>query len=122
QLEPRGLLGRTVAAVEFGLRTRRAVERLCRRMDAALTGKLGSGRVDPFEEPATLTGPQRRRLDQLLDQLSTRGVDPRVVEGIGAFLAEAPPQEVARLRPLARARRLGVEPDSSVTRFPPAAP
>ncbi len=115
QLEPHGLLGRTAAAVEIGLKSRRALDRVYRRIDAALTGKLGRrDLVDPFEEPPRLSGARRRRLEQILDELSERGVDPAVVERLGDFLAQAPAQEVARIRPLALARRLGTDPAETV--------
>src|SRR5262249_29836363 len=86
-----------------------------RRIDAALTGKLGNHTgVDPFEAPARLAGGRRRRLDVLLDRLTARGLDATVVERLGTFLAEAPAPEVARIRPLALAQRLDVDPDQLV--------
>jgi serine/threonine protein kinase/class 3 adenylate cyclase len=115
RLEPHGLLGRTVAAVEVGFKGRRAVERVYRRIDAAVTGKLGRPALaDPFEAPAPLAGARRTRLDRLLGLLAGRGITPAVVEGLGEFLAQAPPQEVARIRPLALARRLGLDPEQTV--------
>ena len=51
ELEPHGLLGRTAAAVKVGVQGRRALDRIYRRIDAALSGKLGpNALVDPFEE------------------------------------------------------------------------
>ncbi len=115
RLEPHGLFGRTLAAVQIGIKGRRDVERVYRRIDAALTGKLGSRALaDPFEDPASLSGARRRRLERLLDKLTERGIDPGVVEQIGDFLAEAPAQEVARIRPLALARRLALDPEQVV--------
>jgi serine/threonine protein kinase/class 3 adenylate cyclase len=115
RIEPSNLLGRTLAAVEVGVRGRRAVERIYRRIDAALTGKLGSeGLADAFEEPVVLSGARRQRLDRLMDRLDACGVEPAVVERFGDFLALASPQEVARIRPLALARRLGLDPDRVV--------
>ena len=91
-----GFLGRTAAAVEVGIRGRRSVDRVYRRIDAALTGKLGRhAPVDPFEEPAILTAARRKRLDKLLDKLSERGLDPGVLERLGEFLAEAPAKRCA---------------------------
>src|SRR5262249_46924518 len=106
RLEPRGLLGRTLGAVEGGLRTKRWRGQRSRRMDRALVGQAhapaGSlGYVDPFEEPAALPRARRRRLEALLERLGEQGLDPTVVERLGDFLATAPPQEVARIRPLA---------------------
>jgi class 3 adenylate cyclase len=113
RLEPTGLLGRTLAAVEVGVRTRRALGRVYRRIDAALAGQAGSSAlVDPFEEPPRLTPAQRRRLDEGLDRLAARGVAPAIAERLGDFLSVAAPQEVARIRPLALARRLGLDPEA----------
>jgi serine/threonine protein kinase/class 3 adenylate cyclase len=115
RVEPCGLLGRMAVAVEVGFRARRAFDRIYRRIDAALTGKLGKHAViDPFEPPSRLAGGRRRRLDVLLDRLTARGLDATVVERLGTFLAEAPAPEVARIRPLALAQRLDVAPDPLV--------
>jgi serine/threonine protein kinase/class 3 adenylate cyclase len=115
RIEPGNLLGRTLAAVEVGVRGRRAVERIYRRIDAALTGQLGDeGLADPFEEPVALSRARRQRLDRLLERLDACGVDPAVVERFGDFLALASPQEVARIRPLALARRLGLDSEQVV--------
>jgi class 3 adenylate cyclase len=112
RIEPHGLVGRTVAAVEVGIRGYRTVDKLYRRIDAAVTGKLGrDGMADPFEEPPPLSGARRSRLESLLDRLGECGLEPVVVERLGEFLALAPPQEVARIRPLALARRLGLDPE-----------
>jgi serine/threonine protein kinase/class 3 adenylate cyclase len=110
RIEPHGLLGRTVAAVEVGIRGRRAVEQVYRRIDAYLAGALGNRALtDPFEEPVELPAARRRRLERLADQLIGRGVNPSVVESMSDFLAHAPAQEVARIRPLALAHRLGLD-------------
>jgi class 3 adenylate cyclase len=112
RVEPNGLLGRTFAAVEVGIRTRRALDRVYRRIDAAVRGKLaGNAFADPFEEPVRLGNAQQRRLDEALDALSARGVDPTLAERLGGYLATAPAQEVTRIRPIALARRLGLDPD-----------
>ncbi len=110
RLEPHGPLGRTAAAVQVGIQGRRALDRIYRRIDAYLTGKLGSrSGADPFEGPAELSGAQSRRVQRALDRLIACGVSPAVAEPLGAFLAHAPAQEVARVRPLALARRLGLD-------------
>jgi serine/threonine protein kinase/class 3 adenylate cyclase len=108
KIKPRGLLGRTVAAVEVGTRGRKAVDRIYRRVDATLTGQLGrDATVDPFEAPEPLSGERRRKLEAWLDTLADRGVEAEVVERLGDFLELV----VARIRPLALARRLGLEAD-----------
>jgi class 3 adenylate cyclase len=96
--------------VEVGVKGRRALDRIYRRIDALLTEKLSSpALVDPFEEPAALASAQRHRLHRYLERLVQAGVDPAVVDQLGHFLAQAPAQEVARIRPLALARRLGLD-------------
>ncbi len=109
RVKPRGIVGRTIAAVELGTRARKNIDRVYRRIDATLSGKLGRDpTIDPFEAPEPLSGERRRRLERWLDKLGSRGFDPMVVERFGDFLELAPAQEVARIRPLALARRLGV--------------
>jgi serine/threonine protein kinase/class 3 adenylate cyclase len=109
RIEPTGLLGRTAAAVEVGIKGRRALERVYQRIDAFITGKLGNqADVDPFEPTMALSGGKLHRLEQLVDRLSECGMEPTVVERLGEFLARAPAQEVARMRPLALARRWGL--------------
>jgi eukaryotic-like serine/threonine-protein kinase len=115
RVEPRGLLGRTAAAVEIGIRSRRSLERVYRRIDDALSGpRAASGLADPFEETTTLSRRGQQRLDVLLHRLGLRGINPGVVERLGDYLAQAPPQEAARIRPLALARRLALDPQETV--------
>ena len=115
KIKPRGIVGRTIAAVEIGTRGRKSIDRVYRRIDATLTGKLGRDPIiDPYEAPEPLSGERRRRLERWLDTLGARGFDPQVVERIGDFLELAPAQEVARIRPLALARQLAIGPDAVV--------
>ena len=115
QVKPRGLVGRAIAAVEIGTKGRKAIDRVYRRVDATLAGKLGNDPVvDPFEPPEPLPAGRRKRLERWLDSLGSRGIAPAVVERIGDYLELATPQEVARIRPLALARRLGLDADPVV--------
>ena len=111
RIAPRGLLMRAAASVKVGRDSKRALERVYRRIDATLTGKLaGPGQHDPFEEAPPLPAPRRKRLERLLDGLKAKGVPGPTVDALGDFLATAPAQEVTRVRPLALARRLGLDP------------
>lgn len=107
RLVPRGQLIRLGAGWGIGKGVRRDLERVYRRIDAALTGKLAADR-DAFEPGPALPDERRRRLDERLALLAERGVDPFVVERLGDYLAEAHDQELARIRPIALARRLGL--------------
>jgi class 3 adenylate cyclase len=112
----KGLFGRTLAHMKLGNQGFKSMDRVYRRIDAALTGKLGrDSLIDPFEPPPALSKQQQQRLDTWLGTLAERGIDPEVIERLGDFLALAPPQEVARIRPLALARRLGLDADQVVS-------
>ncbi len=115
RIEPRGLVGRCVAAIEVSLKGKRNLDRVYRRIDATLTGKLGKDRLtDPFEEPKALPPVRQRRLEERLDQLIARGIDADFAAKFGEFLRATPAQELARIRPLVLARRLGTDPDRTI--------
>lgn len=103
--EPNGLLGRAFATLELGIKTRRALEGVYRRIDA--TVRAGRPEGDPFEDCGKLSRAQRRRLNEALTHLAER-VPLRLADALGDYLATAAPQELARLRPIALARRLGL--------------
>lgn len=118
RVEPNGILGRTMAAMELGGRVRRALDTVYRRIDQAVTGRLAAGALaDPFENEFQLPTQRRKRLEQLLDRLIEVGGDPNVVEQIGDFISLAPAQAVARIRPLAFAHRFALDPDVVVETF-----
>jgi serine/threonine protein kinase/class 3 adenylate cyclase len=109
RVEPAGLLGRAFAAVEMGMKTRGKLDRVYRRIDEVLRNKAGAALIDAFEESPKLGTAAQRRLDEGLDVLMRQAIDPLVVEQLGAYLAAAPTQEVGRIRPIALARRLGLD-------------
>ena len=116
QISARGAIMRAAANLKVGRDSKKALERVYRRIDATLTGRLsGEGTTDPFEEPPSLPTPRRRRLERLLDGLVQKGVSAPVVDSLGGFLATAPSQEVTRIRPLALARRLGLDANQVVS-------
>jgi serine/threonine protein kinase/class 3 adenylate cyclase len=112
-LEPRGLIGKLVARLEIGIRGRRAIDRVYRRIDATVTAKRPSI-CDAFEEPQGLTRSGRQRLQIGFSKLLSHGVTPTVAEQFIEFLGQAADQEVARIRPLALAARLGLDRDQFV--------
>ena len=114
RVEPRNVLGRVVAAVEIGHRTPGTLERVYRRIDALATGKIAGPSADAFEEPTRLPRARQERLTRLIEILAERGVERSVTERLGEFVAAAAPQEVARIRPLALARRLALDPEQVV--------
>jgi len=144
RIEPRSFLGKIICAIEVGVRGRRSIEKVYQRIDAYLAGQLdvtnnstgdrvgqdvsrsaalstsraptgGKGElIDAFEKPAALTRPQKRRLTQLLDKLIQNQTPPHVVGALEEYLQNAADQDVARIRPLALAKRLDLEEDALI--------
>jgi eukaryotic-like serine/threonine-protein kinase len=115
QVEPGGLLGRLVAAIELGRKARFALDRVYRRIDDwASSTHPNQETTDPFEEAPPLTRSAQRYLEQCLERLTARGGNPLVAERLGTYLASAPTAEVSRIRPLALARRLKLEANAVV--------
>ena len=108
QMVPSNFIGRAAAKIEIGVKTRRSLEQVYRRIDAALSGELGS-LGDPFEDVPDLPADKQRILDARLKRLVELGVEPFVVERFGDYLATAPAQQLARIRPIALAQRLSVD-------------
>lgn len=117
-LEPRTWAIRVGSRLGVGVGLRKTLEKVYRRIDATLQGRARGGSaqalVDPFEAAVALPPQKRERLESLLDRLAERGVDAAVVERLGEHLATGPPQEVARIRPIALAYQLSLDPDQVV--------
>jgi class 3 adenylate cyclase len=111
----KGFFGRLMAKLKIGRQGRRSMDRVYRRIDAALAGKLGRDPLtDPFEPPPPLAREQTRRIERWIEALGQQDIDPIVAERLGDFLTLAPAPEVARIRPLALARRLAVDPNQVI--------
>jgi serine/threonine protein kinase len=112
RIAPRGLLGRLLAFIEVKLKGRRALDRIYPRIDRVASGRLrGSPALDPFEPPAVLKKSVRERFEVRAERMQHAGADPECAERLVQFLQESPAQELARIRPIALARRLGVDAD-----------
>jgi serine/threonine protein kinase/class 3 adenylate cyclase len=115
RVEPRGLLVRLGSRWGIGSGLRKGFERVYRRIDGVVTGRLGqSSGLDPFEPPPELPEDRLKRIDSLLAALGKRGVAPEVADRLGRFLIEAPDPELTRIRPIALARRLGLPQDAVI--------
>ena len=112
QVEPNGMVGRAAAALEIGMKARRNLDRVYRRIDEtlALERSTPSAIRDPFE--ARVADPDV--LEAFGVRLATAPVDEQAVARLGAYVASAAPQSVARIRPLALARRLDVDAEALV--------
>jgi serine/threonine protein kinase len=114
RLEPASWKIRVGSRFGVGVGMRKSLERVYRRIDRALVRQkegAASSRDDPFEEAPNLPAPKRQRLERALDRLVERGILPQVVDRLGEHLAFAPPQELARMRPIALANRWGQDPE-----------
>lgn len=109
RVAPRGRLLMLATRWGVGNSLRRDFERVYRRIDETVSGGTAGSLVDPFEPVALLSGAQRARLDKMTAQLRGRGVDPVVVDGLTEFIANAAAPELARIRPIALARRLHLD-------------
>lgn len=104
---PRNLVGKMLAKVEAGAKCQRSLDKVYTRIDRTLSGENGdSPLVDPFEAPASLPKHQQTRLQQRMEQLIENGVDVNLVQQLGEYIAMAPAQELAKIRPLELAARL----------------
>ncbi|MCS6851141.1 MAG: DUF5939 domain-containing protein, partial [Gemmataceae bacterium] len=115
ELASQGLRGRW-AARRIGADGRRAAARLSRRLDRAAAGQPPA--APPLaglsDSAAAMSAAQRRRLDELLAQVTRHGLDALALQRLGEFLAQAPAEEVSRIRPLELAPRLGLPSEAVV--------
>ncbi len=118
RIAPRGLMGWLVAQLEVNLKGRPKLKQVYHRIDDVVHGKLGHAEVtDPFEAPEALRNAVRQRLKQRLEQIEERSAAPsdvspqslvewsETVQRLGAYLSDAAPQALARIRPFALARQ-----------------
>jgi len=126
EIAPRNALGRAAAAVEVGVKARRGLGRVYRRIDAVAQarrdsesrrGSVRGGLLDPFEPPAKLQRTRDRRLDAAIVGLVAEGGDAEVAEHLADYLRHASPQAIGRIRPIPWARERGLDPDVVLTTF-----
>ncbi len=126
EIVPRNPLGRAAAAVEIGVKVRRGLGRVYKRIDAVAQArrKADSKRgvvrgqfLDPFEPPAKMRRASDARLDQLTVALVAAGGDAEVAEHLADYLRHASPQALGRIRPIPWARARGLDPDVVLSTF-----
>ncbi|WP_404304397.1 protein kinase domain-containing protein [Neorhodopirellula lusitana] len=110
RIEPRNLLGRVLTTIEADWKGFRNLEKVYRRMDRSLQGRLGNQQgTDAFEKVKSLSRHQATRLTQRIGRIVEAGVDSKIATALQTTLREWSAQELAQLRPLAMADRLGVD-------------
>ncbi|KLU04228.1 Serine/threonine protein kinase PrkC, regulator of stationary phase [Rhodopirellula islandica] len=109
KIEPRNFLGRVLTTVEADWKGFRNLDKVYRRMDRSLRGKLTTKQgSDAFTDTPKMTRSQLLRLNQRLNQLKEAGVRPEVANCLGQVVREWSPQELGSLRPLVIADRLKI--------------
>jgi len=113
RMEPNGFLGKLVAVIETKFKAKHSLDRTYKRIDSVLSN-VNPERPweDLFEATPALVPARRKRLEDRLQTLSARPVELKHVQKLGQFLAEASEQDVARVRPKALARKLGIDPQA----------
>lgn len=105
----RNFVGRMIATVETGSKCRKSLESVYSRIDETLRRAGRNPLRDAFEPVPKLKTAQRERLLAGIDAMVADGAPTDICEGLQQFLLEAPEQEVAKVRPVALARRLGLD-------------
>jgi serine/threonine protein kinase/class 3 adenylate cyclase len=115
KIEPRNTLGKIVSTIEAGWKGGRALDRVYKHIDEFLQSKASSEEViDPFEDAPILSRARSKRLDDRTEQMRKFGVDAELCRMLSHYIRFATPQAAAKIRPLALAKTLGVDPDTIV--------
>ena len=113
RIEPRGWLARFMSRFEIGVRYRRRLDRVYRRLDSVLAAGPRP-EIDPIDPEVVLAPEAEARLHQVSDQLLAAGVTVEAVTALTSFLGHASDQDVARIRPLELAEKFGVGEESMI--------
>lgn len=112
---PRGWLGRQLARLQLGKKSKAGFGRAYKQIDDYISqSQFTQADSDPFVGRTELRPSQRTKLHARLDQLRSRMIDPFVIDTLGQFLEHASDLEVARIRPLALADRFKLNPNQVV--------
>lgn len=110
KVQPRNLLGKLVAGFEIGLKASRSLGRAYQQIDGFIAGgKHRDPTADAFRRPASLGARRRNRLQQRLERVRDRDVDPAVLDTLGQYLEYGSDQDVSRIRPKAFAERFALD-------------
>jgi hypothetical protein len=113
----RNVIGRVISAVQVGRGLKKQLNRLYPKIDKMIgdTDLSALEPTDPYSPPGRLSGAQEATLLLALDRIRGRGVEGEIVRRLGDFIRFGNLQDLARIRPLALARRLACEPEQMVT-------
>ncbi len=113
RMEPRSWLARWLSRFEIGVKYKRNLEKVYRRIDRTLAAGPNPN-IDPIDPEVVLSPAVRDRIQRASDQLMTSGAEPRATEALISYLGRASDQDVARIRPLELAAKFGVPEDAMI--------
>jgi serine/threonine protein kinase/class 3 adenylate cyclase len=112
RMEPRSWVARFMSRFEIGVRYKRRLERVYRRLDRVLAAGP-KPEIDPIDPEIAVSDAARAKLDDGRVMLA-KVADPRAADALVSYLAHASDQDVARIRPLELASKFGVPEDALV--------
>jgi len=108
---PHSWIGKLVAKFTIGRSTPASFRRVYAQIDDWLSRPENAKLLaDPFGTTAAITTNGRERLNERIERLTERRMNPAVIETLGQFLEHASDPEVARIRPLVFAERFQLPP------------
>ncbi|HEY5949208.1 MAG TPA: protein kinase, partial [Kofleriaceae bacterium] len=113
RLEPRGLLARVMSRWQIGVKYRRQMDKVFRRLDRVLAAGPRP-EIDPIDPEIRLPASTHARVEAEMRSLVETGVDAPAAEALGAYLLHASDQDVARMRPIELAHKFGVPEDAMI--------
>ncbi len=117
-VSPANWLGKQLARLQLGKKSQQNFGRIYQQIDEYLSkGEQTRADRDPFVTRTAMTPAARSRLQGRLAQLSSEGIDPRVIDVLAQFLEHASDLELARMRPRAFAERFSLNEQQTIEAF-----
>ena len=113
RMEARGWFARLLSKFEIGVKYKRNLEKVYRRIDRILAAGPNPD-IDPIDPEIVLSASARQRIQRASEQLMSAGVEPRAAEALISYLGHASDQDVARIRPLELAAKFGVPEEAMI--------
>jgi len=109
KIAPRGWMGWLLAYVEVNIKGRKPLDKVYRRINEMVMGRLqGGAATDAFTPPGKISSTSQNRLNAIRQKLIQDNVDTDSLQALLDFIIQAPPQELARIRPRKLAHRLAL--------------
>ncbi|HEY5924180.1 MAG TPA: protein kinase, partial [Kofleriaceae bacterium] len=113
RLEPRGLLARVLSKWEIGVKYRRKLDKVYRRLDSVLAAGPRPD-IDPIDPEVKVSAETEQRVEAAMRTLVESGVDDRAADALGSYLLHASDQDIARMRPIELAQKFGVPEEAMI--------